>query len=254
VNRLPIITAAPLRKRCAVALAIALLLSLAGLAKAQSTAVPTSTRAHMAAQRVLPRLNPDLQAIGATQGDPILLRIFKREALLELWVQPAGQGDFHLFRSYPICRYSGRLGPKMREGDLQAPEGVYAVRARQLNPHSQYHLSFNLGYPNAYERAQGWTGSALMVHGSCVSIGCFAMTDPLIEEIYTLVAAALTAGQGSVPVHAFPFRLDAEALAARSDSAHFTFWTQLAAIYTAFNASHRLPRVRVDARGYQLQE
>lgn len=248
------IAAAPVRHCCTTAFVIMLALGLAGPGAAKSSTVPTSTRASMAAQRVVPALNQDLQPIGAKPGDPILLRIFKQESMIELWVQPAGQEDFHLFRSYPICRYSGRLGPKTREGDLQAPEGVYAVRARQLNPHSQYHLSFNLGYPNAYERAQGWTGSALMVHGSCVSIGCFAMTDPLIEEIYTLVAAALTAGQGSVPVHAFPFRLDADALAAQSDSAHFTFWTQLAAVYTAFNASHRLPRVRVDARGYQLQE
>lgn len=215
--------------------------------------VPTSARAGAAAQRVLPQLRTRLAALDARPGDPVFLRIYKREAQLQLWVQPAGRGAYQLFHTYPICSYSGVLGPKTREGDGQAPEGVYAVRPRQLNPHSQFHLSFNLGYPNAYEQAQGWTGSALMVHGNCVSIGCYAMTDPLIEEIYTLVAAALAAGQSAVPVHSFPFRMDAAALQAMADAPHAAFWAKLLPVHEAFERDRLPPRIRTSARGYLIE-
>jgi murein L,D-transpeptidase YafK len=152
-----------------------------------------------------PRLNADLAPLGARVGAPVFLRVFKEEAELELWIDtPDGM---HLFQTYPICRFSGQLGPKLREGDRQAPEGVYRVTKNSLNPNSSYHLSFNLGFPNAFDRAHGRTGSFLMIHGDCRSIGCYAMTDPGIEQIYVLVEAALRAGQPRVDVHAFPFRM-----------------------------------------------
>lgn len=217
-----------------------------------AVSVPSSARSLAAAQRVLPTLRAELTPLHAAPGDPVFLRIHKREAQLQLWIQPAGSGDYQLFRSYPICSYSGTLGPKTREGDGQAPEGIYAIKPRQLNPHSQYHLSFNLGYPNAYEQGQGWTGSALMVHGQCVSIGCFAMTDPYIEQIYTLVSSALQAGQSSVPVHSFPFRMDATTLAAEQESPHHAFWQQLLPIHEAFEKHRAPPKVRISARAYQL--
>jgi murein L,D-transpeptidase YafK len=138
-------------------------------------------------------------------GDPVFVRIFKQEGQLELWLKK--EGRFHLYKTFPICKWSGRLGPKQKEADYQSPEGFYSVSARQLNPHSNYHRAFNVGYPNAFDKQNGRTGGLVMVHGACKSVGCFAMTDRGIEEIYGFVEAALRAGQKDVPVHIFPFRL-----------------------------------------------
>jgi murein L,D-transpeptidase YafK len=123
-------------------------------------------------------------------SSPILMRIFKKESVLEVWKQTR-EGRFALLKSFPICRWSGQLGPKRRQGDRQSPEGFYAITARQMNPYSAYHLSFDTGYPNAYDRAQGATGSALMVHGICSSAGCYAMTNRQISEIFALARDAL---------------------------------------------------------------
>jgi murein L,D-transpeptidase YafK len=138
-------------------------------------------------------------------GDPVFVRIFKQEGQLELWLKK--NGKFHLFKTFPICKWSGRLGPKEKEADYQSPEGFYSVSARQLNPHSNYHRAFNVGYPNAFDRQNGRTGGLVMVHGACKSVGCFAMTDRGIEEIYGFVEAALRAGQKDIAVHIFPFKM-----------------------------------------------
>jgi murein L,D-transpeptidase YafK len=156
----------------------------------------------------LPPLPERLAGAELRPGLPVFIRIIKESSELELWMQRGS--TWLLLHTYPICRWSGRLGPKLREGDGQAPEGFYVVTAKALNPKSAYHLSFNLGYPNAYDRAHGRTGSFLMVHGDCRSIGCYAMTDAGIEQIYRLVEAALAAGQVGVPVHIFPFRMTAD--------------------------------------------
>lgn len=156
--------------------------------------IPTSPRSLAAIQRVTSGLEGDLAAMGLRLGAPIFIRIVKSSRELQLWVE-GDQAEFHLFRIYPICRYSGSLGPKLREGDMQSPEGFYFVTPRQLNPSSAFHLSFDLGFPNAYDRAHGRTGSYLMVHGRCVSIGCYAITNPGIEEIYALADAAFRGGQ-----------------------------------------------------------
>jgi murein L,D-transpeptidase YafK len=148
---------------------------------------------------------------GFRKGMPVYVRIFKQEGALELWMK---RGDrYALYKSFAICKWSGALGPKLRTADFQSPEGFYSVSARQLNPHSHYHLAFDIGYPNAYDRRQGATGSAVMVHGDCKSVGCFAMTNQGIDEIYPLVEAALLAGQHEVPVHIFPFRMSEAAIA-----------------------------------------
>jgi len=144
-------------------------------------------------------------------GAPAYVRIFKKEGELELWLKVNGR--YSLYRTFPICKWSGRLGPKVKEADYQSPEGFYSVSARQLNPHSNYHLAFNVGYPNAFDRQNGHTGGLVMVHGACKSVGCFAMTDKGIEEIYGFVAAALSAGQREVPVHIFPFHMTDAAIA-----------------------------------------
>jgi murein L,D-transpeptidase YafK len=184
-------------------------------------------RALAAEGRVRTDLDAALARNDAAWGSPLLLRIFKREGELEAWVADS-IGTYRLLRTWPICRWSGTLGPKQREGDGQAPEGFYDVTADALNPRSTYHLSFNLGFPNAYDRAHARTGSYLMVHGSCVSIGCYAMGDAGIDEIYTLVAAALARGQPAVPVHAFPFRFAPGWEAKHRDSPWLDFWRNLA--------------------------
>src|SRR5258706_3828801 len=145
---------------------------------------------------------------GMTSEAPIFVRIFKEESELEVWKQSA-DGHFYHFKTYPICNWSGDLGPKRTQGDRQAPEGFYRITRNQMNPNSQFHLAFNLGYPNSYDRALGRTGEFLMVHGQCKSAGCYAMTDGLMEEIYALSREAFIGGQEALEVHAFSFRLTA---------------------------------------------
>lgn len=212
-----------------------------------------SDRAQAAEARVKSALERDLHKLGLRFGAPVFMRIFKRERELELWIEGNAQ-RFVLFRTYPICTYSGELGPKQREGDNQAPEGFYRVAAGQLNPQSAYHLSFNLGYPNAYDRAHSRTGGFLMVHGSCVSIGCYAMGDQGIEEIYALAAAALSSGQVAFDVHAFPFRLEVAGLADEIRSPWHAFWAELEPGYASFEKTRRPPRIEVRGRHYAIME
>ena len=211
-------------------------------------AVPSSTRSQNAIARVQPQLEVDLESQGLRLGSPIYIRIFKEESELELWVQ--GDDRFERFRTYPICTWSGELGPKLAEGDNQAPEGFYYVNSRRLNPMSTFHLSFNLGFPNQYDRVRGRTGSYLMVHGNCVSIGCYAMTDPVIEEIWTLIDAAMNGGQNYFRVHAFPFRMTADKLEAEKDSKWFSFWTNLKQGYDMFETTGWPPNTTVHNRAY----
>ena len=198
-----------------------------------------------------PTLQDRLEARGFRFGAPAFIRIFKKEEILEVWLQK-DSGEYALFLDYPICIYSGELGPKTREGDKQSPEGFYTVGREAMNPNSQYHLSFNLGYPNAYDRAHGYSGSMLMVHGKCVSIGCYAMGDRQIEEIYTLVGAALQRGQPFVRVHAFPFRMTDANLAAYSEHRWYDFWRMLKPGYDYFERYHQPPEIDVIGGQYAL--
>lgn len=184
----------------------------------------------------------DLGAAGFSLGDAAHIRIFKQEHKLELWLKRA-DGRYALFRDYDICRFSGELGPKLREGDKQSPEGFYRVAAKQLNPNSRHHLSFNLGFPNAYDRQLGRTGSALMVHGGCSSVGCYAITDANVDEVYAVVEAALAKGQDAVDVHVFPFRMTARALAVEGGNTWAPFWRNLKTGYDLFEASGTPPKV-----------
>jgi len=213
--------------------------------------LPSSARSVKAAQDVADTLKAMRSEVAATAKSAIYVRIFKTEGELEVWADTGTQ--YTLMRTYPICHFSGQLGPKLGEGDGQAPEGFYEVRPGQLNPNSRFHLAFNLGYPNAFDRAHQRTGDFLMVHGNCVSIGCYAMGDVAIEEIYTLVADALRAGQTAVPVHIFPFRFAPDWQAQHASSEWLDFWSQLEAGYEAFENGHRPPRVRVREARYTLQ-
>ncbi|MFZ2279958.1 MAG: L,D-transpeptidase family protein [Prosthecobacter sp.] len=200
--------------------------------------------------RLLPKLQEELAARKCALGQPAFVRIFKESRELELWLQ-GGSGEWTLFRTYPIACFSGTLGPKTREGDLQAPEGFYSVTQKMLNPASSYHLAFNIGYPNAYDLAQQRTGSLIMVHGDVCSVGCFAMTDAVIEEIYLVVEAAVSRG-GSVAVHCFPFRMTAERMG-RAEEAHRGFWEELVPVYEVFEREKRLPLVVVEGGKYLVR-
>lgn len=205
--------------------------------------------AAQAEERVKPILVTALKERNLHYGSPVFLRIFKAEKSLELWVKDGD--EFVLFRRYPICTFSGQLGPKLRQGDGQSPEGFYQVGLAQLNPYSSYHLAFNLGYPNAHDRANGRTGDFLMVHGNCVSIGCYAMGDEAIEEIYTLMEAALRAGQKNIDVHVFPFRFDSTKIVWQN-SEWRPFWNDLKKGFDAFNETGKPPLVSVVNRRYKV--
>lgn len=196
----------------------------------------------------LEKLDARMGEVGAKLGAPVYMRIFKEEAELEVWAE-AGERYVRV-GTWPICRYSGELGPKLAEGDGQAPEGFYEVPASMMNPHSKYHLAFNLGYPNAYDRAQGRTGSYLMVHGSCVSVGCYAMTDEGIDAIYALGDAAHRGGQEAFAVHIFPFRMTEANLARHADSEWIAFWRDLEKGYRIFEKEKRPPRIEVRGGRY----
>lgn len=186
---------------------------------------------------------------GMRQADPIFIRIFKQEAELEVWKQRS-DGRFHHFKTYPICNFSGELGPKLKIGDRQSPEGFYTVTNGQLNPNSDFHLAFNLGFPNTYDRSHGRTGNYLMVHGDCTSAGCYAMTDALIEELYALVRDALANGQPQFHVHAFPFRMTDENFAKYRRHKWAGFWAQLKQGYDHFEVTRQVPKVDVCAKRY----
>jgi murein L,D-transpeptidase YafK len=191
----------------------------------------------------------ELQQIGLSLGAPLYIRIFKLEAEMEVWMQK-DSGEYALFRTYPVCNWSGDVGPKVREGDKQAPEGFYIVTAQQMNPNSDYYLSFNIGYPNAYDRAHGYTGSYLMVHGGCRSAGCYAITDDAIQELYILAREAFAKGQREFPIHAFPFRLTKEAMAFRAGNQWEDFWRNLKEGYDAFEKTRQPPVVGVKNQRY----
>jgi murein L,D-transpeptidase YafK len=200
--------------------------------------------------RLLPKLHSELASKQLKLGQPAFIRIFKESRELELWLL-SSEGWQH-FRTYPIANFSGSLGPKTCEGDMQAPEGFYNVTQKQLNPASSYHLSFNIGYPNAYDLHHQRTGSFIMVHGDVVSIGCFAMTDPLIEEIYLIVESALN-NTPAVPIHIFPFRMIEERLQKESTSPHLDFWQSLRPAHDLFERERRVPQVTMANGHYQAR-
>ncbi|MEW6255150.1 MAG: hypothetical protein AB1592_04275 [Pseudomonadota bacterium] len=186
---------------------------------------------------------------GMTPQSPILVRIYKQESELEVWKQKRN-GEFALLKTYPICRWSGDLGPKVKTGDRQAPEGFYTITPGLMNPNSSYYLSFNLGFPNAYDRSYGRTGDFLMVHGDCSSAGCYAMTDEQIAEVFALGREAFEGGQKSFQVQALPFRMTPTNMAKHRNNPAMPFWKNLKEGTDAFDVSLREPKVNVCNRRY----
>ena len=180
---------------------------------------------------------------------PILIRAFKKEAELEIWKQQA-DGQYTLLKTYPMCRWSGQLGPKVKEGDRQVPEGFYTITPGQMNPNSAYYLSFNVGYPNAYDRAHGYSGGSIMVHGACSSAGCFSMTDEQISEIYAVAREAFGGGQRAIQMQSLPFRMTPENLAKHRFDPNMKFWKDLKEGSDQFEVSKQETRVSICDRRY----
>ena len=213
------------------------------LAAGDSGFPPASYVSIAAYYRALPRINKRLGIKHLSLGSPVFIRIFKHENELELWL--ADGRKYKRYKTYSICFKSGTLGPKLTEGDRQSPEGFYSVGYEQMNPWSDFHLAFNLGYPNEYDRAYKRSGSGLMVHGRCSSDGCFAMTDYHMDEIYTLAHAALEGRQTQFQVHIFPFRLSEKNISSQPNSPWQTFWQNLKEGYDFFEKHHIPPAISV---------
>jgi murein L,D-transpeptidase YafK len=210
----------------------------------------------MKVELVGPHLQPlsqdTLMLLGKKGMDPqapIFIRIFKEESELEVW-KLKSDGRFYHFKTYPICNWSGELGPKLKAGDRQAPEGFYTISREQMNPDSKYHLAMNLGYPNAYDKAHGRTGEFLMIHGNCKSAGCYAMTDALMEEIYAIARDSFLGGSDTFEVYAFPFRMTEANMARQAKHAAYPFWLTLKEAYDYFELTRQLPAVAVCNRRY----
>ena len=186
---------------------------------------------------------------GMDTSTAIYIRVFKEESELELWKQ-RDDGRFYHFKNYPICNWSGGLGPKIRQGDHQAPEGFYRVPQHMMNPNSQFHLAFNLGYPNTFDKVNNRTGDFLMIHGKCKSAGCYAMTDALVEEIYSIAREAFKGGQEKFEVHAYPFRMTPENMKRHAKHQWMPFWKTLKEGYDHFEMTHVPPTVAICERRY----
>ncbi len=194
-------------------------------------------------------LTSKIASIGSTPGAPMMIRIFKESSELEVWKRTSS-GSYKLLKTYEICAYSGGLGPKIKEGDRQSPEGFYTITPALLNPNSNYYLAFNTGFPNKFDRSYGRTGSDLMVHGDCSSRGCYAMTDDGIAEIYALARETFKGGNPSFQLQIFPFRMTAENLAKHASNENMGFWKNIKAGYDRFEIARQPPVWDVCNRQY----
>ena len=225
----------------------AVLIAVAGLALAACSESASNMPKEM--RPVSPKLVYEMKSQGMSETSPILVRLFKEESKLEIWKQMPS-GKYALLKTYDICKWSGVLGPKVKEGDRQAPEGFYTVTPAQMNPNSSYYLSFNIGYPNAYDRAYGRTGTHIMVHGACSSAGCYSMTDEDAGEIFALARDAFKGGQRQFQIQAYPFRMTPENLARHRGDPNMDFWLNLKEGYDHFEVTRQVPSVEVCDKRY----
>jgi murein L,D-transpeptidase YafK len=238
-----------LRSRCLVRALVASMLVTAAMTLVGCVpgGTPAASRRHL--QPLSELMLAELKAKSMEKESPILMRIFKEESELEIWKMDTS-GLFALLSTYPICRWSGQLGPKIKEGDRQAPEGFYTITPGLMNPNSSNYLAINTGFPNAYDRANGRTGAFLMIHGDCSSSGCYAMTDEQIAEIYALAREAFSGGQRSFQIQAFPFRMTPLNMARHRNSPHLEFWSMLKEGYDYFEVTRQEPKIDVCEKRY----
>ena len=234
----------PLVRTLLASAAIAAAIALAGC---DTDGTPSVGGRHL--QPLSDRMVAEIENKNMEKELPILVRIFKEESELEVWKEDK-TGRFALLKTYPICRWSGDLGPKIKEGDRQAPEGFYTITPGLMNPNSSYYLAINTGFPNAYDRANGRTGGFLMIHGDCSSRGCYAMTDEQIAEIYALARELFFGGQKSFQIQAYPFRMTPINMAKHRNSPHMAFWKMLKQGYDHFEVTRLEPKVDVCEKRY----
>ncbi len=190
-----------------------------------------------------------MEALDTTPSSPTVIRTYKKEAELEIWKMKSN-GEYALLKTYPMCRWSGQLGPKKREGDMQVPEGFYSIAPGQMNPNSHYYLAFNVGYPNAYDRAYGRTGGNVMVHGVCSSAGCFSMTDEQVADIYAIARDSFAGGQREIQLQSYPFHMTAENMAKFRLDPNIDFWKNLKDGADHFEVTKNEPSVLVCGKHY----
>src|SRR5579872_4814077 len=190
-----------------------------------------------------------MQQKDTTPASPVLIRTYKKEAELEIWKMKS-DGRYALLKTYPMCRWSGQLGPKKREGDMQVPEGFYSIAPGQMNPNSHYYLAFNVGYPNAYDRAYGRTGGNVMVHGVCSSAGCFSMTDEQVADIYAIARDSFSGGQREIQLQSYPFHMTAQNMAKFRLDPNIDFWKNLKEGSDHFEVTKTEPSVLVCGKRY----
>jgi murein L,D-transpeptidase YafK len=231
-------------------LLLALLLPLLLLVN-NSPNIPDSKRAAYVRNKIWPGLKKEIVTYGYNEEQPVFIRIIKDSSILQLWRFSGNQ--YKLFKTYPICFFSGGLGTKKKEWDGKAPEGFYTIKPDQLNPYSSYHLAMNIGYPNELERQLHYTGNAIMIHGDCLSAGCYAMTDDFIDEIYTMVYMAFMHGQKAIDVNIFPFKMDNAHMKAHANSRSYPFWQNLKIGYDMFERTHLPPAVTVVNKAYAFE-
>ncbi len=193
-----------------------------------------------------------LAAMGSSPGQAMMIRVFKQTNELEVWKR-TNSGTFKLFDTYKICAYSGTFGPKVKEGDRQAPEGFYNITPGLMNPNSNYYLAFNTGFPNKFDRSWGRTGANLMVHGDCSSSGCYSMTDEGIAEIYAMARESFAGGNTVVQMQIFPFRMTPRNLALMSSNPNIAFWKDIKEGYDRFELSRTPPNWDVCEKKYVFE-
>ncbi len=236
-----------------VALLFALAAALAGCNDTIESSFDPAKISNKVEQPLPSRILEQMRVKGMERTAPIAIRIFKEEGVLEIW-KAKTDNRFDKIAEYSICAWSGRLGPKVKEGDRQAPEGFYPLTPYNLQPNSKYFLAINTGYPNRFDQANGRNGSNLMIHGACSSSGCYSMTDAQILEIYAFARDAFKGGQKNIQLQAFPFRMTADNMARHSHSEHYDFWKELKVGYDNFEVTKRPPEVNVCEKKYVFNQ
>lgn len=227
--------------------------ALAGCNDTIDTAVDLSKVKNKVEQPLPSRIVAEMQKKNMPRNSPISIRVFKEEGKMEIWKAKA-DNRFDKIAEYDICAWSGKLGPKVKEGDRQAPEGFYNLTPAHLNPNSKYYLAINTGFPNRYDAVNGRSGSNLMIHGACSSSGCYSMTDEQILEIYAFARDAFKGGQSTIQLQAFPFRMTAENMARHRTSENYDFWKMLKVGYDNFEVTKRPPDVGVCEKKYVFNQ
>ena len=203
--------------------------------------------------RAMKELSPEMLALlqqkNMPKESPVLVRVFKEESELEVWKQDTTR-PIPVAESLSDLPLVGRAWSEEVEGDRQAPEGFYAITPGLMNPNSNYYLAINIGFPNAYDKSNGFSGAFLMIHGDCSSRGCYAMTDEQIGEIYSLAREAFLGGQKQFQIQAYPFRMTAANLARHRTNPNMPFWKMIKEGDDHFQVTHLEPKVDVCERHY----